>query len=304
VIAFASPIVFGTVFNLADSLSGFDGPYFKYWFLLFGFGASLLVITFTVLRAWSIWRKLKDILHWLRETGLHPPFSALHQKDLPKLRIWDLGKREQDLTIHAKTVDALRDVSGDEAAQHARQTLDTIRTAQVQGFQHSCEDAQALSNRLNEPMNRGLEYVSKLPDDCGRFGKSCQHYLALRFVALIRYPLLHIRNLYTFVVYGFASLAVCVASYPFEGKSNLSASLAMLFAFILLSIALMFAQIQRDPILIAIEGSDAGRVSYLELTKHLVSIGGVPTLIVLATQFPALGQVVLSWAKPFLDLVK
>jgi hypothetical protein len=304
VVAFAAPIVFGTAFNLSDSLSGFDGPYFKYWFLLFGFGASLLITTFTVLRAWSIWRKLKDILHWLRETGLQPAFSSLHQKDLPKLRIWDLGKREQDLTIHAKTVDALRDVSGDEAAQYARLRLDAIRTAQVQGLQHSCEDAQALSNQLNEPMDRALAYLSKMPDDCGQFGKSCQHYLALRFVALIRYSLLHIRNLYTFVVYGFSSLAICVASYPFEGKSNLSALLAMLFVFILLSIALMFAQIQRDPILSAVEGSDAGRVSYLELAKHLVSIGGVPALIVLATQFPALGQVVLSWAKPVLDLVK
>ena len=56
----------------------------------------------------------------------------------------------------------------------------------------------------------------------------------------------------------------------------------------------MFAQIQRDPILSLIEGSDAGKVSYLELGKHLVSIGGVPALIVLATQFPAPVGIVLS----------
>jgi hypothetical protein len=304
VFALVGTIIFGTAFNLRDSLSGFDGPYFKYWFLFLGFGASLLIITITVFRAWSIWGKLKDTLHWLQETGLRPAFSSLHRSDLPKLRIWDLGKREQDLTIHTKTVDILREVSGDETAQCAREALDKIRKAQANGLQHSCEEANSLSHQLNEPMDRALAYLTKNPDDCGVFGKSCQHYLALRFVALIRYSLLHIRNLYTFVVYGFASLAICVASYPFEGKSNLSALLAMLFIFILLSIALMFAQIQKDSILSVIEGSDAGRISYLELTKHLISIGGVPALIVLATQFPALGQVVLSWAKPALDLVR
>jgi hypothetical protein len=63
-------------------------------------------------------------------------------------------------------------------------------------------------------------------------------------------------------------------------------------------------QLQRDTILSAIEDTKAGDVSYTALLKHILSVGGVSTLIVLATQFPALGEVVLSRAKPGLDLLK
>ena len=298
-------LIGGTVFGLHDALSGFDGPIFKNWLIYFAFSPLIVLIAFNIYRAWRIWARLKDILQWLQETRLQRAFATLHERDLPKLRVWDLGKREQDLTICAQTVQSLERLFGREKAAPARAVFENIRRLQAKGKQHTWEEANQLAKELHSGMGYSLPFLFEEPIASDPTSVlECQRYLALRFVALIRYSLLHIRNLYTFVVYGFASLAVCVVSYPFEGRSHLSILLAVVFVFILLSVSLMMAEMQRNPTLSIIEGSDIGKVSYLDLAKHLLSVGGVPALIVIATQFPALAQVLTSWAKPGLDLLK
>ncbi len=302
--AFGGAVVCGVVFHLNNSLTGFDGSFFKWWLIVPGVGVCLALIGFTVLRAWSLWLEMRKLLHRLQLTELRGAFSKLHQQDLPKLRIWDLGRRDQDLTIHAKTLQSLTELVGEDRARSAEENLSEIRIAQAKNLQYDIGKADAVSDVLNLAMPEALRFFDRVPAPWDSTGMEQQRYLALRFVALIRYTLLNIRNLYTFVVYGFACLVVCVATYPFEGKSNLSALLTTVFVFILISVGLMFVQIQKDSILSLIEGSGVGEVSYGELFKHLVSIGGVPALIVLATQFPSIADMVLSWAKPGLDLMK
>ncbi len=286
-----------------NSLLGFEGPFFRGWLFFCGFSLLLALVAFTVLRAWSLWTQLRDILNWLQDTKLGPAFAGLHDIDLPKLRIWELGKREQDLTIHGRTVDSIGKLYGEEKAKAAHRALDSMRSARTNNCSHSAADAKSLSLELNPPMNDALTYLYREPTPYSRCTEY-QRYLALRFVFLIRFTLLNIRNLYTFVFYGFASLVVCVASYPFEGKAHLGSLLTGIFIFVMFSVAAMMVQIQRNPILSLIENSTAGQVVYADLVKHLISVGGIPALLVLATEFPSVAQFLTSWIKPGVDLMK
>ncbi len=297
-------LLFGFSFHVWNSLMGFEGRFFRGWLFFCGFSLLLALVAFTVLRAWSLWTQLRDILSWLQDTKLGPAFAGLHDIDLPKLRIWDLGKREQDLTIHGRTVDSIGKLCGEEKAKAAHRALNAVRSARTNNRFHSAADAQCLFNELNAPMNDALAYLYREPTRYSRCGAESQRYLALRFVALIRFTLLNIRNLYTFVFYGFASLVVCVASYPFEGKAHLGSLLTAIFILLMFSVAAMMVQIQRNPILSLIENSTAGQVVYADLFKHLISVGGIPALLVLATEFPSLAQFLTSWIKPGVDLMK
>ena len=299
-------VVFGVyiAYRVRNSLFGFDGPYFRDWLIVPGFGCCLILVIFTVLRAWSVWRHLHRLLCWLQGTKLKPAFKQLHDRDLPKLRIWDLGRRDQDLTIQTLTLESMEALVGEANAKIARSALAIMRTAQIEDRQRQANVASKLLECLNDPMERALDFLYREPGQWDSVSIEKQRYLALRFFAVIRYALLNIRNMYTFVVYGFAMLVVCVATYPFEGKNSLTSLLTMVFFLIILSIGMMFYQIQKDTILSLIENSTPGEVKYAELIPHLISIGGVPALIVLATQFPSIAQVILTWAKPGLDLMK
>ena len=78
----------------------------------------------------------------------------------------------------------------------------------------------------------------------------------------------------------------------------------MVFVFLMVSVAVMLVQIQRNTILSLIEGSPAGQVGYADLFRHLISVGGIPALLVLATKFPSLAQFLTSWIRPGVDLMK
>ena len=302
--AIVAILLFGLTFHVWNSLLGFEGRFFRGWLYFSGFSLLLALVTFTVLRAWSLWTQLRDILSWLQDTKLGPAFAGLHAIDLPKLRIWDLGKRQLDLSIHGRMVDSIRKLYGEDRAQKAQTALDTVRSAKTNNCSHSAAAAKTLFKELNAPMNDALTYLYREPTRYSRCGTEYQRYLALRFVALVRFTLLNIRNLYTFVFYGFASLVVCVASYPFEGKNHLGSLLTLVFVFLMVSVAVMLVQIQRNTILSLIEGSPAGQVGYADLFRHLISVGGIPALLVLATKFPSLAQFLTSWIRPGVDLMK
>jgi hypothetical protein len=66
----------------------------------------------------------------------------------------------------------------------------------------------------------------------------------------------------------------------------------------------VFMQMDRNGVLSAIGGTDAGRVT-LDRTfySNLLTYGGIPVLGVVLTQFPAVGHVFGNWLGPLLRVV-
>ena len=55
------------------------------------------------------------------------------------------------------------------------------------------------------------------------------------------------------------------------------------------------------PILSRMGNSVPGQVRYMAFVKHMLAVGGLPIVTVLATLFPAIGSYLFSWAAPILE---
>jgi hypothetical protein len=127
-----------------------------------------------------------------------------------------------------------------------------------------------------------------------------RRYLALRVVALIRYAMLQIRTLTCFVAYGYVLAVVSVISYAFAGPQALNVLVVATFLALLIWIGMMMAQFQRNALLSRLEGSTPGQVGYGQLPLHLLSVGGLPLLAIVTSQFPVFAEFAFSFFRPVL----
>jgi hypothetical protein len=126
-------------------------------------------------------------------------------------------------------------------------------------------------------------------------------FIAMRIAAYIRYITLHMKNLMTFMSLGFLLTLLGVVSYTFDRPQVIAWSATLLLAALLFTVGTVLAQMDRDPILSRMSNSTPGRVRYAALIKHLIAIGGLPFITVLATLFPAIGSSLFSWLGPLFE---
>jgi hypothetical protein len=137
-------------------------------------------------------------------------------------------------------------------------------------------------------------------DDAKLVANPTELYLAYRFLALFRYSLLQIRNMLWFLVYGYACLLISIAVYPFEGRRSLGGLLTLLFIILLGGVAVLMLQIGRDPILSRVDHPTGTLGNFLQITSNLVTVGGLPLIVVLASQFPGTADFLFSWIRPLI----
>ena len=126
-----------------------------------------------------------------------------------------------------------------------------------------------------------------------------EEFLALRFLAFIRYSLLHLRNQLTYIVAGFVLITLSLGFYPFSAPNSLAWGLAVAFACIGIPLIRVFLQIDRNAILSRLTNSDIGAVE-----KHfffrIASFGALPLLSILGSHFPAISQFLFAWVRPLM----
>jgi hypothetical protein len=75
----------------------------------------------------------------------------------------------------------------------------------------------------------------------------------------------------------------------------------LLLAALLFSLGTVLAQMDRDAILSRLSNTTPGKFHYGSFLKHMLAVGGLPLITVLATLFPAIGNLLFSWAGPVLE---
>lgn len=126
-------------------------------------------------------------------------------------------------------------------------------------------------------------------------------FIAMRIAAYIRYITLHMKNLMTFMSLGFLLTLLATISYPFDRPGMIAWSATLVLAALLFTVGTVLAQMDRDAILSRMSNSIPGRVRYAALLKHLVAVGGLPFITVLATLYPAIGSSLFSWLGPLFE---
>jgi hypothetical protein len=130
-----------------------------------------------------------------------------------------------------------------------------------------------------------------------------EEFVALRYVAFIRYVLLQMRNFLEFITTGFILMVISLIVFPFEGHRALNTGTLATFAVLAVSVALVFAQMDRDPLLSRLSDTKANKLDFSFLTR-LITYGALPLIALLGTQFPSIGNFLFSWLQPALQAMK
>jgi hypothetical protein len=283
-----------------NSLNGFDGDGFRLWLVVWGVVMLLLTVVLTCLHASSIWASLKKMLDWLEATSMRETFEKLSGDGLLQIKIWDLTKTQKSFAVLSRTVDSIELIEGKNSvsAREADKQFQFILRADATHRQLPPGRIDRLSNALNVRIDdalRSIDMDSRMNDV-----EDLRRYLALRIVALIRYAILQIGILISFVAYGYVLAVISVMFYPFEGRKTLSLLVVATFVALLIWIGVMMAQFQRNGMLSRLEGSTPGQVSYAQLALHLLTVGGLPLLAVVTSQFPAIAKFAYTVFRPVL----
>jgi hypothetical protein len=130
-----------------------------------------------------------------------------------------------------------------------------------------------------------------------------EEFVALRYLIYIRYVFRHLKNLLTMIVIGFILSVISLNSYPFRGHRMIGLTSVVIFLILGTGIGLVFAQMERDPILSRITDTKANELGK-NFYVRIVQFGALPFLTVLASQFPSLGRFVFSWLEPALEALR
>jgi hypothetical protein len=126
---------------------------------------------------------------------------------------------------------------------------------------------------------------------------AAEDFVALGFVALIRYVNLHLKNLLEFAGGALILAIISLVSYPFEPHHMT----AITTCFCVMSgvFLLMFMQMNRSTIISHLNGTKPGKLN--PNLWHLAQFGGLPLLAVVSAQFPSIGGFLFAWVKPALE---
>jgi hypothetical protein len=243
------------------------------------------------------------------------------------------------LRVAPSTGDWLRDVVIDRAAPRLKSTLQQIQDAkQPNNLMYLRFNALLnryavrLSNHpwvqsawarggpdiVSDPAARPLSSTDSsatiqpredVPSPCGldlTAGEGCyvglaNEYIAVRIVMYVRYYMLHLKNMMTFMSAGMFFLILAAVSYPFNEPRAILWEIALLVAFLLLVVGVVLAQMERDAVLSRLSDTRIGKLNWGSFLPQLAVAGGLPALTVLASVFPTLGNAIFSLLRPVLQ---
>ena len=165
----------------------------------------------------------------------------------------------------------------------------------------SSESADHHEKQEAEKPDVGARYLQQgNPPDGDEMFVVAEEFVALRFVAYMRYVGVQLRNLLSFVGAGFMLCVVSVRSYPFLAHRTIGWALTLIFLALGVPVVIAFAQMDKDAILSRLSDTQPGKLDSAFYAR-LISYGALPLLTVLASQFPSIGRFLFSWVQPAIE---
>ena len=292
VIAFVFTFLFGL-----KSLRSLEGPAFDRALAL---SVSILCfgLVLVVLRFWNTWHSLEALLEQLELHSIRDAFDHLPD-GCTWSPIWQQSPRKRNYQLLAHSLESLEEIAKlpgapvlelEKIRVHAR----LLMRREAQGLREKLATYKALQDELTAASNALTCALPRLSR------KKVETFFALRFLAYIRYVMLHLRNLATFVTFGYVLLALALGSYPFIAPRAIAWFLSLLFIGLSIPVVMGFLQMSRNTILSKLTGAAAEGKSDWGFTTRTISFAALPLLSMLASHFPFVGRYVFSWLQPAL----
>jgi hypothetical protein len=284
-IAFGPPVVllWGTMQPIGE------GKGFGRLFILFLAGA-LALSALSFYRFVRIWRGTLRLLHRLDNTSpaVGKAFEAI-SPDLEWRPIKSFGWQMPPFRSLLLSADKLRELvtAGKVSIPGWPESLDAPLKAM---FENESDGGSAVEienrNAIERIFAQACLNLRDHVDD-----PEVKKFLALRVAAYLRYLFAHLRSSLIGALTSALLALLAITSYVFEPKHFVSLAGWVALAIAVLLTLWIFLQMDRNPTLSRIGGTTPGQVTFDRafLTK-LVTYAGIPALGLVATQFPAVGQ--------------
>jgi hypothetical protein len=322
-------IAFGVVFwGSISYLHSFEQTTFDWVFRV-----AVSLLAGIIFLAWGqflvIWRRFQL---WLEQLELHPLRYALTRlpSDKSWSPMWVRQSRKRNYVITARSLETL-DCLVQEGPDHQdlparlKDLAAKIFKAAARGNRECIEDSRDLHNELGkaasllqtailEPQwKKGGSDALDSMAGCDEWKDALKktacdadeqrpyvlasEFVALRYVAYIRYVSLHLENLLAFMSGGFILMVLSLSSYPFLSPHLIGWMFGIMFVILGVGVFRVFAQMDRDATLSRLTKTDAGKLGGAFYVK-LASFGALPALTLLSAYFPPIGNFLGSLVQP------
>jgi len=98
-------------------------------------------------------------------------------------------------------------------------------------------------------------------------------------------------------------LVLALHSFSFQAPQAISRFLILALAAGAVIVIRVLAQIERNPVLSRMSGTEEGQLSK-DFYLRVLTYGALPVLTVISTQFPAIARFITSWAQPTIEAMR
>ena len=293
------------------ALRGVDNGWFRGWLFSLGLGLLALTIVIQFFRIWSVWTRLRALLGTLAASPLAVGFDRLPE-EIRSVKLWRSFERSQSRALQCHTLELLRRITNRAQDQVKRTLRPYVEAAQCHVdkllYEQTWDEDIHLSDHMllnacfDAPIRLSVKGVEQwFLQHCERGDALVVDYAALRYVALIKYVNAQMRALLAFVLYGYVFLIIGFKTYPFQGQHTISSILTVVFTIIFAFAAVLFVQMDTNELLSILERTTPGKANYFEAALRLLTVGGIPLIAFVASQFPVFERFLLSWVRPTLE---
>lgn len=212
--------------------------------------------------------------------GKDPAEEPLRQEERPSVAIKsaeDLSSKERKILLH-----------------HARDAMNAL--------------IEKLRIYLTDYWSRGVSGLPKEKDQ-EKIDPAelkfvlAENIVALRFFSYIRYVVTEMRHMLFFAVVAVSLLYISLHTYALQGVRFLDLSFVFLFLFLAAGVIWILAQMERNPLLSRLQGTDAGTLGrnfYIDIARY----GIVPVLTIVFSQVTWISNLLVGWSQPAVDAVR
>jgi hypothetical protein len=322
-----------TLIGLSTSfLRSFEGWVYDWAFMLVVSALSAVLFA-TCWHFYHGWHLLRNILMQLETHQIRGAFSDL-PPDHSWSPIWQTSPRKRSYLLGTRAIDCLNALTAlpysqtfvpdgaldaktkvrvildkvargkrENATEHidAQESLAKVTESLITSLQNHWNkgSSEADDNAINRPRTKTAALIGTDEYESTRVFAYQAEFVALRYLAFIRYCMLQLRNLLTFITAGFMALAFSLMCYPFQGDHLIGWEVTAIFGVVSIVVLVVFAQMETDATLSRITDTEAGKLG-LDFYHRILSYGTLPLLTVLASHFNGVGQLLFSWIQPAL----
>jgi hypothetical protein len=309
-------------------IGSLEGAGFDRLFLILLTGCAIAIFL-TALGFLRVWRRLRRIMEALDLEPIRFAFTALPAVSTWS-PLWQPTARRRSYTVPARTMETVeklrsicplyyanlrrdskdlgekvtyvlkkvtwgeREKAGDVGEMNTSQNQVASKLADVLREGSWREGSSATLLKIKEGQEKRPPKPEQLPDTLAA------EVVAIRWVALIRYVMLHLKNQLSFLTVGFILLAISLNCYSFDGMGFFRWWLTAIFVILSALTILTLVEMEHDATLSRLTDTRRDKVDASFYMK-IVSAGALPLLAVISSQFPGIGRLLFSWLQPALS---